>query len=255
MPLTRDNDTLTYSASNSALRKVAANRFAYTAPTSAVSRTVRFTVTVSDKYGGSAVSHIVISVVRAASQVTSIAMSPLHPTSADRPQVTVHVSSPGNETGGVVTIKTGGFGTPSAQVKNGKATITLPQFPGGAQSITAVYGGTATTMPVTSNQLGFTVTKVASKIAFKTNPLQLTTTTSNATATVTVTAGPFRPSGGTVTIDENGNRLAQGTPKVGVVSLPLPRFSLGQHNLTVSYTGTASIATSSVIETERVSLG
>jgi hypothetical protein len=72
---------------------------------------------------------------------------------------------------------------------------------------------------------------------------------------VTVTAGPFRPSGGTVTIDENGNRLAQGTPKVGVVSLGLPRFTLGQHNLTVSYTGTASIATSSVIETERVSLG
>ncbi len=130
----------------------------------------------------------------------------------------------------------------------------MPQFPGGAQSITAVYGGTATTAPATSNQFGFTVTKVASKIAFKTSPTQLTTRTSNATATVTVTAGPFRPSGGTVTIDENGNRLAQGTPKVGVVTLHLPRFSLGQHNLTVGYTGTDSIGVSSVVVIERVGL-
>ncbi len=58
-----------------------------------------------------------------------------------------------------------------------------------------------------------------------------------------------------MTIDENGNRLAQGTPRVGVVTLRLPRFPLGQHNLTVSYTGTDSIAGSSVIEIERVGLG
>ena len=225
--------------------------FTYT-PANGYAGADSFTFEAFDGLDWSAPSRVNFTVNKASTSL-SMSMSVTRPTSADQPIATVRVTSPGNETGGVVTIKTGGFGTPSKKVVNGLAKITLPQFPGGAQSITAVYGGTPTTT-TTSKQLDFTVTKVASKIAFKTSPAQLTTT-SNATATVTVTAGPFRPSGGTVTIDENGNRLAQGTPKVGVVSLRLPQFTLGQHNLTVSYTGTASIATSSVIETERVSLG
>ncbi len=234
-------------------RNFTTGAFTYT-PNSGFVGTDSFTFTAADALDTSTPAKMSITVAKAMTSM-SVSISIAHPTSAEQPIATVKVTSAGNESNGLVTIKTGGFGTPTGRVKNGKATITLPQFAGGAQSITAVYAGTKTTAPATSNQFGFTVTKVASRIAFKTNPLQLTTSTTNATATVTVTAGPFRPSGGTVTIDENGNRLAQGTPRVGVVTLHLPQFSLGQHNLTVGYTGTDSIATSSVVVIERVSLG
>jgi hypothetical protein len=228
--------------------------FTYT-PANGFAGADSFTFEAFDGLDWSTPARVSFTVSRASSTIGVASISISHPTSADQPIATVKVTSAGNEANGLVTIKTGGFGTPTARVRNGKASIKLPQFPGGAQSITAVFAGTATTAPATSNQFGFTVTKVASKIAFKTNPLQLTTSTSNATATVTVTAGPFRPSGGVVTIDEKGNRLAQGTPKVGVVTLRLPQFALGQHNLTVGYTGTDSIASSSVLVIERVSLG
>ena len=254
-----DHDPITsFSFGQPAHGKLASNAgtgaFTYT-PNTGYAGTDSFSYTVADAMDSSAPATVSITVSPASTSMT-MTMTPLRPTSADHPTVTVRVNSAGNELGGLVTIRTGGFGTPSARVNsNGVATVRLPQFPGGPKNITAVFGGTNTAAPVSSNPLNFTVTRVASKIGYRTTPLQLTTRTSNATATITVTAGPFHPSGGTVTIDENGNRLAQGTPKVGVVTLRLPRFSLGQHNLTVSYTGTPFITASSVIEVERVGLG
>jgi large repetitive protein len=169
--------------------------------------------------------------------------------------LTVHVSSIGNPTNGVVTVATG-EGKQSAKVSHGVATITLPRYSAGSHTVTAQFGGTATTTMTKAVPKSFTVTKVASSLTASTNPTAITSHTAHAVLTVTIHAGAFHPSSGKITIYDltNGkrNHLGDTTPSNGTAHFTLPRFDLGQHDLQISYAGTSSVAASAVQLTERV---
>ena len=201
---------------------------------------------------------IIVSVVidKANASISSVTVTPRIPTSAQHPTVTVAVASAGNTTKGKVAVHLG-TAAYSAAVSNGKAVVHLPALAGGKHTISVTFGGTTTTRAVTKAvSTTFSVSRVASTISFTTSPLQLTTTTTDAVAIVHVSTGSLRANSGRVTISEAGvGRLATGTISDGVARLHLPRFSIGQHNLTVSYAGTPYIAPTSVVHVERVALG
>lgn len=219
----------------------------YTAPSDWAGEAT-FPFSAKDGHGGKATGTAEVIVDRAATTLR-LSVSPTRPTAAQHPSLTVHVSSAGNPDG-LVTV-----GNTTTRARHGIATFSLPTYTGGVHTVSAAFNGTLTAEPVSRAATTFTVTRVASSLAMTTDPLQLTTRTKNATATIRVGAGPLTADSGAVTIDENGHRLASGTVRGGSVTVHLPRFTLGQHNLTVTYSGTDQIAPSSVVRVERVSLG
>ncbi len=219
----------------------------YTAPTDWAGRAT-FPFSAKDGHGGKATGTAEVIVDRAATALR-LSISPKRPTAAQHPSLTVRVSSAGNPDG-LVTV-----GNTTTRARHGIATFSLSTYAGGVHTVSAAFRGTLTAGPVDRATTSFTVTRVASSLTVTTDPLQLTTTTKNATATVRVGAGSLTASSGVVTIDENGHRLASGSVRGGSVTVHLPRFTLGQHNLTVAYTGTDRIAPSSIVQVERVSLG
>lgn len=213
-----------------------------------------FSYTVVDATGlQSPPATVHITVAKATSTITT-SLAPVRLTSAQHAVLTVHVSTAGRATNGVVAVATGSDTRTAVVDRHGTAALWLPRYSGGTHQITVRFRGTPTAAAGAPRSVRFTVTKVASSLSVTTDPLQLTTKTTHATATVRV-AAPLVAESGVVAIAENGRRLATGTVRGGSVRLQLPQFSLGQHNLTVSYTGTAAIAPSSVVQVERVSLG
>jgi hypothetical protein len=227
----------------------------YTAPKNWAGAT-SFTFTAHDGHGGTDTGTVHVIVLKALSSINAVTVTPSSPTSAQKPSVIVSVGSVGNESNGKVTVRLG-TAAYSAKVTGRKAAVQLPAQAGGKHTIMVTFGGTATTLPITQPvSKTFSVTRVASSIKYTTDPLQLTTSTADAVAIVHVSTVSLGVNAGTITISEVGvGRLASGRVSGGVVRLHLPQFSLGQHNLTVSYAGTAYIAPSSVAAVERVALG
>jgi hypothetical protein len=161
----------------------------------------------------------------------------------------VHVASAGTPNGTVT------VGAQTAHVKSGSATFTLPQYAGGTRTVSATFNGSSSTLKSTARK-SFTVTKVGSSLSATTNPVAITANTTHAVLTVTIHAGSFHPSSGKITIydQNNGQNLHLGdtTPSNGTARFTLPRLSIGQHDLHISYTGTSSVAASAVVLTERI---
>ena len=258
---TRDGDldaikyTVTHpSTFHGHLGAVSANSVTYVAPSSWAGTTT-FTAKGTDPHGLSDSAVVTVVVRKAGTSIGAMSLSPARPTSTTKPVLLVPVASNGNQTGGTVSVRTGAGVRTAAVPQNGIARITLPTYPGGSHTVLATFGGTSTTAPVTQpKSFTFQVSRVGSSLSFTTDPLQLTTQTRNAVATVHVTA-PITPNSGAITIYEGSMRLASGTVRNGVAKLHLPPFSLGQHNLTVSYAGTPYVAPSSELVIERVSIG
>lgn len=227
---------------------VSKNTLTYSAPPAWAGQTT-FQITGSDPEGLSDTATVTV-IVRKAASTVSLSVTPGRPTTAETPILNIHVVSAGKTTNGTVLV-----GSARAWVSGGWAYYTLPRYTGGQHTVTATFQGTSTTNASAPVQLSFTVAKVASSLSVTTDPAQLTTTTRNATATVRVTSKSLRANSGRVTIEDNGRQIASGTVRGAVARLRLPTFSLGQHNLTVSYAGTAYIAGSSVLKVERIPLG
>lgn len=192
------------------------------------------------------------SAVPAPTTLTKIVI-PARITTGQYPTITVYVSSSGSVTDGIVEIDTGDI-SGSAPVSGGKAIIQLWHLSGGSHRLTVTFWGTRTADAVQEQSRSFQVAKVATSLGYTTDPLQLTTKTSNAIATVTVRSNPFRVQSGRITISDydTGRFIVSAVPRNGVAKLRLPRFSVGQHNLRVTFAGTAYVQPAAVLAIERV---
>jgi hypothetical protein len=246
-----DAVTFTHGAPTKGTLSGTGAKLTYRAPAS-FAGDAHFTYTAKDRYGAARNGTVTIHIAKAAAKVASVSFSPKRPTSAHAPKATVTVSSVGTVTGGVVTI-TYGANKRTAPVKRGRAIVTLTRMTGGTHRLTVTFGGTSTTTSA-AKTLSLTVSKVATTMSVKISPSQLTTT-STGKAVVTITASGAQINGKQVMITENSRIIASGTVSRGVATMALPKFALGQHNLTVSYPGTttATAVTKTVIL--RVALG
>jgi hypothetical protein len=214
-----------------------------------------FTFTVSDGRNVSAPATVSITVGPAPTRITKVAI-PAGVTTAQLPTITVSVSSAAPVADGIVEISTGDV-SGAAPVSRGKAIIQLWHLPGGSHRLAVTFWGTRTAEAVWGQSRSFQVAKAATSLGYTTNPLQLTTKTTRAVATITIRSRPFRVQGGRVTISnyDTGRFIVSGVPRNGVVKVRLPRFSIGQHNLYVLFSGTPYVQPAAVEAIERVAPG
>ena len=132
----------------------------------------------------------------------------------------------------------------NATVTKGKATFSYAFTAGGVQSVTAVYGGDANNQASSSTIWSQTVT----------NATTTTTVTSSAptsaigqavtfSATVTSPYGSI-PDGETVTFYDSATAIGSGMTRSGVASTTTSTLTAGLHNVTATYAGDSSFASS-----------
>jgi hypothetical protein len=154
--------------------------------------------------------------------------------------LTATVTSPGDSPGGTVTFLDGAttLGTASVNTSTHVATLTTSNLTVGANSLTAVYGGTSSFISSTSSAVNVTVAADATttKLASSPNPGTLGQVIT-LTATVTSTSGS---PGGTVTFLQGSATL--GTAPVNtathIASITTSSLPAGTNSLTAAYGGT-----------------
>jgi hypothetical protein len=212
-----------------------------------------FTFRVRDSSGQTDTATVAVTVGKASTSVLSVVFAPSRPTSGKSVSADVTVSTPGSVRGARLTLSDG---TTSGTVKmTGKsATVELGKLPVGTHTFKIRYSGTRTTAATSATALPIKVSKAKSSLQVSSTPKQLTTS-DRGVATVRVSAGGGPVDGALVTIKEGGKSLGSAVVRNGVAKITLPKFSLGQHNLTVTYAGNANVTSATKSWIVRVALG
>jgi len=153
---------------------------------------------------------------------------------------------------GTVTFKNGTTSLGSATLNtSGLATLTKTNLPAGTLSITATYNGDSETAKSTSTTFLQTVNQASSTTTVKSslNPALLGQTV---TFTATVTSSTTTPTGSALFMD-GSNTLATVNLSGGKGTYSTSALSTGSHNITVIYSGTANITSSTsslLVQTE-----
>jgi hypothetical protein len=194
-----------------------------------------------------------ITVSKAGTVVQSVMFSSSHPTPGTNVSAQVTLSTLGSVRGGKLTLQEGSH-SHSVTMGGKTATVPLGQLPAGTHTFKIRYGGTTTTASTTAMALPIKVAKAVSSLRVSSAPKQLTTS-DRGVATVHVSAGGAPVDGALVTIKEGGKTLGSAVVRDSVAKITLPKFGLGQHNLTVSYAGNDNVTGATKTWIVRVALG
>ena len=208
----------------------------------AAAGTAEVGVTVTSPAGvtATAVFEVVVSAGPTPTAV-ALAASPSPATVGDAVTLTATVA-PATATGTVVFMLGDGF-LAQAQVADGTATYTTTALPGGADAVTAVYGGSPTDATGTSATVTVDVREPV-VLSSTTTLLTLSTTHKTAAQPLTLaahvdTAGG--PATGTITFDADGTPFGTADlPPDGTVTLAVTSaVAAGVHAITAAYSGDA----------------
>ena len=148
-------------------------------------------------------------------------------------------SSTGIPTGNVI-FQEGGVAVGTAALDaQGRATYTTTTLPAGIHSITVAYQGDVNYDPSTSPAFSQQIDKANSQLTLSgpTSPVNITTP---ATYTVTLATPGVAPTGTLTLYDGNNVVATQSISAAGIFSLGTSVLSVGQHSVTVSYSGDAN---------------
>ena len=210
-------------------------------------------------YGGNATFSGSTSAVL--SQVVSQGPSTVALTSALNPSTygqsvtfSATVSAASGTPTGTVTFKNGTAVLGSATLAGGVATFTTTTLAVGTESITAVYGGTATFSGSTSAVLSQVVSQGPSTVAL-TSALNPSTYGQSVTFSATVSAASGTPTG-TVTFKNGTAVLGSATLAGGVATFTTTTLAVGTRSITAVYGGNATFSGStSAVLSQVVSQG
>ena len=154
---------------------------------------------------------------------------------------TIQVAGTGTTATGSVALKEGAKTIGSGSLVAGKATIALPKtLTVGKHNLVAVYAGTVTHAGSTSATKALTVVKATPTVSVKLAKKSISKK-SKGKVTVTVKATALKPTG-TVKIKDGKKVLKTVTLKNGSVVVTLPKLKKGKHKISVSYSGSTTVA-------------
>jgi RHS repeat-associated protein len=159
---------------------------------------------------------------------------------------TVQVVAPGTvKPTGTVSFMNGSTTLDTVTLSDGGATFTTKSLPVGADSITAVYNGTASIMTSTSAMLTQTVNQDATttSVTSSRNPSVYGESVAFAAAVKAAAPGGGTPTG-TVTFMDGTTPLGSVTLSDGRASFKTNQLDAGSHSITVVYNGDANFLTS-----------
>lgn len=248
-------DTLTYAITKQPRHgKVSGDAAVRTyTPTKGFAGSDSFTYRVTDSAGESASATVTVTVQKATSTVQAVVFSRSAPSTGQAVSVDVTLSSAGSVRGGTLTL-TEGSAKHSASVTGSTTTVRLGKLTAGKHTFGVRFGGTSTTLPSSATTLPIHVHLVTSSLTVASKPKQITTT-DHGVAIVHVSAPGATVDGGKVTVAEGSTNLGSAAVRDGVAKVTLPKLSLGQHNLVVTYAGTPSATSATEKWTVRVALG
>lgn len=199
-------------------------------------------------------SNTVVEVVKAA--VTTSLTSSVNPSTFGQPvtfTATLSSTSGLPADGETVTFLQGTTVLGTGTLASGVATFTTSSLKAGTLSIKAAYAGDATFASSVSTALTQTVTKASTTttLASSVNPSNVG---QSVTFTATVNSGAGTPTG-TVTFMSDGVSIGNHALSGGVAVLTTKALAAGAHNITATYVGSPSYATSTGALTQTVGSG
>ena len=220
-------------------------------------RTGHYTLQVA--YGGdstyaASVDTVALTVNKAAS-ATKVTVNQARATYGSAVKATVKVTAAGVVGTGIVTIKDGKAVVGIGRLAGGSVVVELPtQLSVGTHTLTATYGGD----PSVNSSVGSTklvVVKAVSTVRGIVGPGRITTTTAAKIAiTVTTKAAIFAFGSVTVKVTSGSHTKATTTVHLsrGKATATLPRLATGTYTLTLTYGGSAQLASSTTKVTVKV---
>jgi hypothetical protein len=170
--------------------------------------------------------------------VSSVTLSSsLNPSIVGNPVTLQAAITPASATGAVQFLD-GAIVLGTAAVSSGTASLTLSSLAVGTHTLTANYGGDASTSASTSSPVTQTVNKIASSVTLTSS---LNPSTAGATVTFIATVSPATATGIVQFVDGTAV-LATGTLSGGVATAPIANLSVGTHSITAVYPGDANDA-------------
>jgi hypothetical protein len=159
--------------------------------------------------------------------------------------------------GGTVTFNDGGNSIGSGTLSGGTASFSTSGLSVGNHTITVSYSGDGNFNASTSTAITQTVNKGASSTTVASSPnASVFGQTVTFTATVSAVGPAAGTPGGTVTFNDGGNSIGSGTLSGGTASLSTSGLSVGNHTITVSYSGDGNFnASASAAITQTVNKG
>jgi uncharacterized repeat protein (TIGR01451 family) len=156
---------------------------------------------------------------------------------------------------GTVTFQDGSTSLGTANVLNGRASVTLSALAVGLHSVTAVYGGDGNFNSSTS-MIAQTVNKASTttNLSSSANPATLNQAVTFTATVNPVTPGAGTPSGTVTFVADGSNTLCASAalPSNGTAACSTNTLSVGSHTITAAYSGDTNFLSSSNPLTESV---
>jgi subtilase family serine protease len=142
---------------------------------------------------------------------------------------------------GPVTFLSNGTSVGSATVASGMASIVVSTLPGGIDTLTASYAGTANLAASTSSPVTVTVIPANVSVTLMTSSTS-PTYGSNVALTATLMGNGNPLPGGVVTFISNGSPIGSGTVSNGVATISLSTLPSGLNSVSASFGGTSNFS-------------
>jgi hypothetical protein len=182
--------------------------------------------------------------VTLAATATAALISPAVTTYGTSAKVTVRVSGAGGTPTGTVRVLDGKAVVGTASLSGGRATVVLSRTIGvGNHRLVVRYSGDAR-FDVSTDAVTLTVKKAAARVGVATSPRKVTTGTV-ATVSATVTSTVKATGAVRFVVARSGRNVVTKTATLASsqrASVTLPRLSAGSYRITVTYLGSATVA-------------